>query len=65
MAFAVNQFDQQFALRVGEFLHPRLVGLEYLVLHLLHVLFLALLCGDGFQNLRCLVEQLLGFLGYR
>ena len=45
VALPVNQLDQQFALRVGQFLHPRFISAEYLTLHFLHVGLLCLLGG--------------------
>ena len=63
MALAVDELDEQFSLRVRQFLHAWLIGAEDVVLHALDMLVLRLFVGQRLQILSRFNEHLSGLLG--
>ena len=63
MAFTVDELDKQFALRISQLLHLRLIGTEDIFLHTFDVFILRLLVRQHVKQLGCLYQHLSGLLG--
>ena len=65
MALAIDEFDEQLALRIRQLLHPGLVGLHDALFHSFHVFVAGFLVGQRIQIFRRFHHNHVGLLGNR